>query len=328
MEIGGNILRTIDVNITDDGIFRLKKFTYSSTRHGNIENNHYSYDVESGTSECIFLNFETGQVTHGITYTRSRLKLRYPLTLMSKYLRLTSKEIIGREILQDDAHTTTVTPTTISKDGQTRSIMTTTTQSPKITTSVQALSLHNATGNQSFNQSETRKTNLRAVSNNQKAKQFLRIEIAVLLILVFFCGSLYTLYCVRYKSYRQWKQRIKKYVAGEIPCICCKMKIWHRKEKIAVENLPQRLSNLVMGSQQDKKIDVVNDGCKEERESLLDIGPKFDDLKEGPRFPAETPCGIGNHTYGRDYYHTSDFSVVNNTKSRCWKLKKDSRKTY
>ena len=79
LEIGGNILRTIDVNITDDGIFRLKKFTYSSTRHGNIENNHYSYDVESGTSECIFLNFETGQVTHGITYTRSRLKLRYPL---------------------------------------------------------------------------------------------------------------------------------------------------------------------------------------------------------------------------------------------------------
>ena len=83
-----------------------------------------------------------------------------------------------------------------------------------------------------------------------------------------------------------------------------------------------------MGTEQDKKIDVVNDGCKEERESLLDIGPKFDDLKEEPRFPAETSCYIGNHNYGRDYYHTSDFSVVNNTKSRCWKLKKDSRKTY
>ena len=48
------------------------------------------------------------------------------------------------------------------------SIMTTTTQSPKITTSVQALSLHNVNGNQSFNQSETIKTNLRAASNNHK----------------------------------------------------------------------------------------------------------------------------------------------------------------
>ena len=150
---------------------------YSSTRHGNIENNHYSYDVESGTSECIFLNFETGQVTHDITYTRSRLKLRYPFTLMSQYLRLTSKEMIAREILQMMSTLRRRRQQqylkTQKKLDKTSSIMTTTTQSPKITTGVQALSLHTVNANQSFNQSETIKTNLRAASNNHKIRQFL-----------------------------------------------------------------------------------------------------------------------------------------------------------
>ena len=336
LEIGSKIVRTIDVNITRDGIFRLKTFTSSSTR-GNIENSHYSYDVESGTSECIVLNFQTGQVIHHITYTRSRLKLQFPLTLMSQHLHLTSQEIIGGETMQHlDADTTKATTTGISKGmieaGQTRLIMATTTQNPKITTASPALLLlgadDNATANQSLNESKSVRTKLRVISNNGETEPFLPIAIALILILLVLGGAWCTLHCMRYKSYKQWNVRINAYLAGEIPCVCCKMKIWHRKEKIAVENLPSQVSNRIMSSPQDNQIDVANDGCKEERESLLGIGPKFDNLKEGPRFSAEASCCIGNHTYGRDYYHTSDFSVVNNTKSRCWKLKKDSRKTY